>query len=413
VNWLNTPCTDPTGRVFERDGRYYRAVYRARVAAVRELFSKGVVQRLGDRGLLAPMHVADLELEGHELVLETAASPFDVPCDRFSRGALHLAALCWIDAALELCESGYWLCDAHFGNFMLFGANRPLLIDIGSLQRLRDVAAERPFPSFTALCVNLIAPLLALYRQPALARAARLAIADQPYNGPVFPTDDGPFELRAVSTHHSVAAISRSISLNQAQGAKEALLRLRCFVEDLPGPRVDETPLPLPTSPLGGELQQRVREAAPGRVLCIGVDAYLACCDALRERSSLVIEEQQPVLDAFDHSLRSGRAGDRVSVYYGTLINRQFPAAPLRSELVLGLDVFTRLHHPSAVMFENIAAVIASIAHREALLCCAKSALGPATAALEQSFARVTATPAAAAEAPGERRFLLRCEART
>jgi hypothetical protein len=34
VRWLNTPCTDPAGRVFAADGRVFRAVFPGKERAV-------------------------------------------------------------------------------------------------------------------------------------------------------------------------------------------------------------------------------------------------------------------------------------------------------------------------------------------------------------------------------------------
>ena len=85
--WLNSPCTDPLGRVFARDGRIFRALFRDSAGHALETLEHPVLQSLMQDGLVARMSRSDLKVEGYGPVLEAEKAAFDVPCGRFSFGA--------------------------------------------------------------------------------------------------------------------------------------------------------------------------------------------------------------------------------------------------------------------------------------------------------------------------------------
>src|SRR5262245_8376119 len=97
VNWINTPCTDPAGRVFAAEGRIFRAVFPGRESTVRSILENRDVRALMDDGLVARMWVSDRKVEGYGLVVETEKAPFDVPCERFTRETLRAATQNWLD----------------------------------------------------------------------------------------------------------------------------------------------------------------------------------------------------------------------------------------------------------------------------------------------------------------------------
>ena len=403
MNWLNSPCTDPSGRVYEHDGRFYRAIHPGREGLIEALLASGTLQRLSDLGLLAPTRIAcEQRVDGHKLILETQAAPFDVPCDRFSLGALRAAALCWIDTALVLESTPFRLSDAHFGNFMLFGANQPRMIDIGSLQLGRDVAAERPFASCTAFCANVVGPLLALARRPELARVARLAIGDHPYNGPSFPANDGPLELGSISPEHGVAAVASEAGLGDDQPPREALERLRAILARLTG-TCDVGAAARASDPIDTALASAIDAAGTSgaaRVVCVGADAYAAVRGRIGDSAALVIEDRPRDLDALDTRLRSSRPSlGAVSLCLGTPLNRALPAPRLRGDLVVAARPFERLAHVSAVMFENIAGALAGLTRSRAIVTVAAEHLESATRALSERFARVVTIPPSGANA--------------
>src|SRR5688572_1065905 len=146
--WLNSPCTDPLGRVFARDGRIFRALFRESAAQALETLDHPVLQTLMRDGLVARMSRSDLEVDGYGPVLEAEKAAFDIPCDRFSFGALRQAALDWLEITRRLLPAGLALTDAHYGNFMLFGANRPRWVDLGSIRTAAVLPDASPFKAF-------------------------------------------------------------------------------------------------------------------------------------------------------------------------------------------------------------------------------------------------------------------------
>jgi hypothetical protein len=385
-----------------------RGLQRPRDPVLQALFNRGIVDRLAERGLLAPMRLTRSPGDPGDAALEIDPPDFEVPSDRFSRAALHAAARAWIEVALILDETNHGLADARFESFALYGANQPRLLDVGSIRPLRELSDEKPFPSFGEFCAHLAAPLLVLYRQPRLARAARRAIADRAAPDSSFAHDEAPFELRSVSAEHSVSAISRAIYVNHARTEKDALLRLRALLEDLDR-RLPEAGA-LATSRFGPELQQRIGAVDGARVLCIGADAYLAHRGALHERRCLVVEEHQDELDALDRALRAPRAGERVCAYYGPWLQRELGATRLATDRVIAHDPFARLRQDRSLQPQDIASALAALARRELFLCVGDDLLPRALPALRERFARVEVLPPVLALATPEPAHQLHCE---
>ena len=163
VRWVNTPCTDPVGRVFIADGRAYRAVFSDRASLARSVIGDHTVRSLMDEGLIARMWISDRKLDGFGLVVEAETAPFDVPSERFTRATLRAAVLRWLEVCKRLLPAGLELTDAHFGNYMLFGMNEPRWVDLGSIRPPPAAEkGERPFKSFGRFLSGMPSSLLTL-----------------------------------------------------------------------------------------------------------------------------------------------------------------------------------------------------------------------------------------------------------
>ena len=142
------------------DGRVYRAIFRGQEGLARSIIDHREVRALMAEGLLARMGVSDRKVGGFNLVVESERAPFDVPCERFTRATLRAAALRWLQVCRRLLPAGLVLSDAHYGNTMLFGANEPRWVDLGSIRQPSAVEPETPFRSFQRFWSGMLAPLV-------------------------------------------------------------------------------------------------------------------------------------------------------------------------------------------------------------------------------------------------------------
>ena len=134
---------DPSGFVFELDGRILRAVDESCLQTVRELRDSGLLTRLIDDGLVVPTTI----VEDPELLQQLRRSipsppasfeherihPISYPYE-WSPSMLADAGICTIDLQIRLLENGYSLKDATAYNIQ-FHRGRPVFIDIPSIER--------------------------------------------------------------------------------------------------------------------------------------------------------------------------------------------------------------------------------------------------------------------------------------
>ena len=134
--------TDLDARLFEWGGELYRGVRPRFAGDYRALAESGAYARLVDRGLAAPVEVADVEADGFDLVLrhervEFVTYPFEWPWPMLKDAGLAL-----LDLNLSLVDAGYLVKDPSSWNVLFEGA-RPVYVDFTNIWALERVDYAR------------------------------------------------------------------------------------------------------------------------------------------------------------------------------------------------------------------------------------------------------------------------------
>lgn len=134
---------DPSGFVFELDGRILRAVNESCLQTVRELRDCGLLDRLIEEGLIVPTSIVEdgdlarrlraVYPDPAGFLLHERIHPISYPYE-WSPSMLADAGIRTIDLQIRLLEHGYSLKDATAYNIQ-FRRGRPLFIDIPSIER--------------------------------------------------------------------------------------------------------------------------------------------------------------------------------------------------------------------------------------------------------------------------------------
>ncbi|MGH8633782.1 MAG: hypothetical protein ACRET7_06565 [Burkholderiales bacterium] len=365
VRWINTPCTDPVGRVFIAGGRVYRAIFPGQENLARSIIDNREVRALMDDGLIARMWVADYRVNGCELVVEAEKAPFDVPCERFTRATLRAAALCWLEVCTRLLPAELALSDAHYGNYMLFGANEPRWVDLGSIRPPSAVGKEQPFRSFQRFWSGMLAPLTLLETQPRHTRLARLAIADQPCHGPLTTADEAP-----LSVDEPVKDFLKQLhSEVKALGAEQALGRLSAFITQLPAKvEADTAGDKEPAAAVLQELERQFSADRISSVICLGSDAFRQFSRSWGKADALVIDEIEGNLDGLARTLKRSDGGGQTALYFVHPVNRAFLKSPPAADAALAIDPLARYTHNSHVEAENLAHILGTLGGKLAVV---------------------------------------------
>lgn len=169
LNWIGNRFLDHSGKVFEYEHRFIRAVYPKSEAFVMELFQKGVIKELEDKGLCCKFtFVDDLAVAGHNMLIEQEASPYALPPAQWNRLTLQEAAVRYLDINTILLKYGLCLHDGHSNNFSLFENSRPKWFDLGSIVVMKS--QEHGLKEF---CANFLFPLLLASKGPRLGGLTR------------------------------------------------------------------------------------------------------------------------------------------------------------------------------------------------------------------------------------------------
>jgi hypothetical protein len=386
--WLNGPCTDPLGRMLRApDGTVLRALFPEGEADALAVLEHPVVRGLMDEGLVARMSRSGARIEGYGALVESERAAFDVPCGRFSIGALRQAALAWLEITRRLLPAELCLTDAHYGNFMLFAANQPRWIDLGSMRHAAALPEERPFRGFSRFWEGMAAPLLLLARSPGEARLARLAIGDHPYQGPCFADGEPPVSVAPLVEHARSALLSGCEDL----GADAALRRALAFIEEAvalpPAPQRENAGLDERVPAYVAELL-----AARGcrSVACIGAGAWFAAGRGLAGRDVLVVEPSPPRLRAIEAALGERMAARSVALWLEHPLNRLFRREGMRADVVFALDPVRALEHASGAQRANIAEVLDGAAERAAVVVSPYERRASTRGMLEQRFRTIS-----------------------
>ena len=154
---------DPDSRVFRCDGRVLRLLSAQGLADWEMFSSSPLSEELVHEGKLVETHeVYDLEAPGEALggdvaaVLEHEVVPFVSYPYEWTFGMLRNAALLQLELVRRAIGEGMMLKDSSPYNVQFCGA-RPVFIDLGSFERLRE---GEPWAAYRQFCMLFLYPLL-------------------------------------------------------------------------------------------------------------------------------------------------------------------------------------------------------------------------------------------------------------
>jgi ribosomal protein L11 methylase PrmA len=156
---------DPSGQVFENDGRIFRTITARALADYTFVRDSGVLRRLVAGGRLVAAEEVDPALlpallgegaRGAPIVVEHPRIPFVSYPYEWPFPALKAAALFHLDLQIELLADNVMLSDASAYNVQFIGP-RPVLIDLLSLRRYRE---GEYWVGLRQFCEQFLNPLL-------------------------------------------------------------------------------------------------------------------------------------------------------------------------------------------------------------------------------------------------------------
>jgi hypothetical protein len=125
---------DPTGFVFNYEGRVFRAINNSTKKDVLFLIESGAIDELYNDHLIPKTTISEFTVEGYELVLEHEKIDIVIYPTEWSFSMLKDAALLILKVNKILLKYGFETRDAH-GYNVLFNHSVPTFIDIGSFGR--------------------------------------------------------------------------------------------------------------------------------------------------------------------------------------------------------------------------------------------------------------------------------------
>lgn len=128
---------DPAGRIFEREGKIYRAINNDYEADFRYLFEVGAIQEMIESNLIPDTKISNLKVNGYNLLLEHKKIEPLVFSSEWSFEMLREAAVTVIKINKILFNYGFETKDAHFHN-ILFDKATPKFVDIGSFKKRKN-----------------------------------------------------------------------------------------------------------------------------------------------------------------------------------------------------------------------------------------------------------------------------------
>jgi len=171
VTYASNDVLDKDGRVFYWKNNVYRAITQNNSQLYNELLGKKEFTDLFQKGLVETS-IADIELQGYELVLEHKKIAFISYVTEWSGLMLKEAALVTINLSRALLDLNLQLKDAHPWN-VLFEGCQPIYIDFSSIIRKRQSRNWFPLKEFWG---KIYLPLLLM--SYGCAREARTLLID-------------------------------------------------------------------------------------------------------------------------------------------------------------------------------------------------------------------------------------------
>lgn len=134
IHFHHLSWTDPVGRLFWHEGKLCRGIRSERASLYRDLFDRGIIRNLVDKGLVETSVLSWSTLE-FPLILEHRLLPnVSFPAE-WGGSHLKAAALMLLDLEIELRPHKLTLLDINPWN-ILFDATRPILVDFSCISPL-------------------------------------------------------------------------------------------------------------------------------------------------------------------------------------------------------------------------------------------------------------------------------------
>lgn len=153
---LSSSFRDPSGFVFEKDGRLLRQINRPYQTQYERLMGSGLYGRLVELGLLIPhREVQNLGADAFKTIEPERVAFVSYPYE-WCLGELRDAAMATLDVQREALAYGMVLKDASAFNIQ-FHRGRPMLIDTLSFEHYEE---GRPWVAYGQFCRHFVAPLV-------------------------------------------------------------------------------------------------------------------------------------------------------------------------------------------------------------------------------------------------------------
>jgi hypothetical protein len=248
------------------------------------------------------------------------------------------------------------------------------------------LAEERPFRGFALFWEGMAAPLLLLAKDPSRARLARLAIADQPLQGPRFADGEPPLSVAAL-----VGDLKQQLlSACEGLAPDAALRRTAQFMSEHASSALAQPAAP---GELEAKLVGHVASVLAGQrcssVACIAADAYFGAGAALSGRDVLVVEPSTAKAQMIDAAIAQGMAARSVALWMEHPLNRLFRREAARADAVFAVDPLRGLAHPSGAEHANIAELLDGAAGRAVVLAAPHEQRAKTRRMLEERFGSV------------------------
>jgi len=221
---LPSSFRDPSGFLFEREGRLYRQVNGVYREHYDQLLSSGLYKKLTEQGLLVSHEEVDLpppDPERAYKILKPRRVPFISYPYEWCFGQLKDAALATLRIQKTAFDSGMSLKDASAFNIQ-FVDGRPVLVDTLSFEKLE----LKPWVAYRQFCQHFLCPLLLVATKDyALGLLSRIFIDGVPLS---LTSRLLPFRTRlrpSLATHVHLHALSQKVFSEKKVKARERKIR--------------------------------------------------------------------------------------------------------------------------------------------------------------------------------------------
>jgi len=131
-HWHPFSFIDLNARLFDYQGSLLRGIRASFEPYTRELFEKGVVNKITANGLFVPTEISEYSCDEYPLILKhETISPVTYPTE-WAPEALRAVGLAVLDLQESLLVDGYMVDDVFPWNFV-FRRTRPIFVDFGAI----------------------------------------------------------------------------------------------------------------------------------------------------------------------------------------------------------------------------------------------------------------------------------------